>query len=274
MIALWIGMLFTVGCVKPRGPVHYVGEPEAVVALARARPAAAGLRARFSVRIRTPDMGGTTPGSIIIAHPDRIRAEVYTPLGTPLLYLVSDGASLHAWLERQRVFFRGNEAADVLGNLTGGAVGIEDVVALVTARLPMPDSEILHTGRIQFAEGGVVLELVGPEEVTVRAVVDPATGMVHRLRVWQGESGSIENTDDLIMDVQYEGRVRVGKVRLPERVEIQLPSLDWTITLSIKSWSEFEAPDQAFRLQAPVGSQTKDLVESLKKIAEKQGVHP
>ncbi len=271
---LWLAALFSIACVKPRGPIHYVGDPEAVVAIARTRPAAEGLRARFSIRIRTPEMSGTTPGSFIIRHPDRIRAEIYTPLGTPLLYLVSDGTSLHAWLERQRVFFRGDEAATVLGNLTGGAVGIDDVVALMTARLPMPDSETLHTGRIQFEEGGVVLELEGPGEVTVRAVVDPATGMVLRLRVWQGESASLEVMNGLIMDVRYEGRVRVGKVRLPARVEIHLPAMDWTITLTMKSWAEFQAPPSAFQLRPPVGAQVEDLVEALRDMAEKRAVHP
>jgi hypothetical protein len=221
-------------------------------------------------------MSGTTPGSFIIDHPNRLRAEVYTPLGTPLLYLASDGASLHAWLERKRIFYKGDRAAAVLENLTGGAVGIEDVIAVMTARLPMPDSEILHTGRIQFEEGGVVLDLEGPEEVTVRAVVDPATGMVLRLRVWQGQGDSpgLRTKDGLIMDVRYEGRERIGKVRLPERIEIKLPAIQWTVTISMKSWVQAQVPETAFQLHPPVGAQTEDLVEALKKMAKKRSEHP
>jgi hypothetical protein len=226
------------------------------------------------VKIKTPDMAGTTVGSVIIGHPDRIRVEIYTPFGSPLFYLVSDGQSLHAWQHRDRIFYRGDDAGEVLSRLTGGAVGIDDVIALITARLPMPSAEILHTGQVVFAEGGVVLELKGPEEVTVRAVVDPATGMVVRLRVWAGEMAPGDYGDGLIMDVHYEGRTRAGKVRLPKQVKIELPVMEWTITLNIKSWSEYLPPDATFQLVPPVGATQVELVEALKKMAEKRAARP
>jgi hypothetical protein len=274
VISVWWALLLSVGCIKSRAPTNYVGDPEAVVAIARTRPRAEGLRARFSVKIKTPDMGGTTVGSVIIGHPDRIRVEIYTPFGSPLFYLVSDGQSLHAWQHRDRIFYRGDDAGEVLSRLTGGAVGIDDVIALITARLPMPSAEILHTGQVVFAEGGVVLELKGPEEVTVRAVVDPATGMVVRLRVWAGEMAPRDYGDGLIMDVHYEGRSRAGKVRLPKQVKIELPVMEWTITLNIKSWSEYLPPDATFQLVPPVGATQVELVEALKKMAEKRAARP
>jgi hypothetical protein len=272
MITVWLMM--AIGCLKSGPPVNYVGEPAAVVSIARTRPQADGLRARFSVKIKSPGMGGTTIGSVIISQPDRIRAEITTPFGTPMLYLVSDGGSLNAWLQRDRVFYRGNDAGEVLGRLTGGAVGMDDVIALLTARLPMPSAEILHAGRIHFADGGVELELAGPDEVTVRAVVDPGTGMLVRLRVWAGERNPVDVGDGLIVDVRYTGRTKVGKVRLPERVQIELPAMDWTITLSMKSWTAFDAPDQTFTLVPPAGAVEKDLVEVLKQMAEKRAEHP
>ena len=274
MIGVWWAILMVVGCVKSPAPFSYVGDPEAVVAVARSRPQAEGLRARFSLKISTPGMGGTVPGSVMIAAPDRIRTEIYTPFGTPLLYLVSDGTFLHAWQNRDQIFYRGEQAGEVLANLTGGAVGIDDVIALLTARLPMVGAEILHTGRVDFDKGGVALELASPEEVTVRAVVDPATGMVVRLQVRAGERADVETEDDLIMDVQYEGRVKVGKVKLPKRVLISLPSMQWTIHLTIKSWAEFEPPDSVFELSVPTGGQEKDLIESIKEMSKDKRERP
>jgi hypothetical protein len=266
---------FVAGCIKPRGPIYHVTDPETVTLIARTRPMPQTLRARFSVRIQTESVSGTVPGSLLLDHPNRLRAEIYTPLGTPLMYLVSDGEGIHAWDQRQQTFYRGEYAGLVLRHLTGGAVGLDDLLSVLTARLPMPDSEILYTGRTVFAEGGVELMMVGPDEMSIRTVVHSSTGVVQRLQVWEGEAESelTRAKGGMIIDVQYEGEIRVGRARLPERVVMIFPQLKWTITVNFRSWSTAKVSETAFGLTAPPGARIIELAEALRKMSRQHTEH-
>ncbi len=267
---IWLTVLL-VGCFKPRGPVIHVMDPETVVMIARTRAIPPTLRARFSIRISTPERSATIPGSLLLQHPDHLRAEVYTPFGTPLLYLVSDGEGLHAWDQRQQVFYQGDYAGMVLQNLTGGAVGLEDLLSVFMARLPMPDSEILHTGRTVFEDGGVELMLMGPDEMSIRSVVHPSTGVLLRLQVWEGaaESDLTHAAGGMILDVEYEGELRIGRVRLPERVVMSLPQIGWKVTINYRSWSAVDVDPGVFQLAPPPGSRVMDMAEALQQAAER-----
>lgn len=275
---LWIIVLFcVVGCFKRRTPLMQVMDPDTVVMVARTRSIPQTLRARFSVHISTPQQSVTLPGSLLIDQPNRVRAEIYSPFGTPLMYMVSDGQGLHAWDQRQKTFFHGAEAGEVLGHLTGGTVGLEDLLSVLTARLPMPDSEILLTGRTVFQEGGVELMLMGPDEMSVRTVVNPSNGVLTRLQVWEGEASSdlTRAEGGMILDVKYTGETRIGRARLPETITMNLPQMGWTITIKIRSWSIVEASPTAFQLKAPSGARVVELADAIKRLSlEKPGEHP
>ena len=212
----------------------------------------------------------TLPASVLIDHPDRFRVELLTPLGTPLLYLTSDGDSLHAWSQRDKVFYRGDEATDVLQRITGGSIGLSDFLALFTARLPMVDAEILHIGRTIFDDEGVVLIMLGPEDIRVRAVVDPQTGMVRSLRVDPPDekSGFEEPEGEALMLVTYEGLERINKLVLPRHVHVSLPKLGWTVEMEAKKWKTIDQVPNAFSLSPPKGSTIKDLTEALRQLEE------
>ena len=260
----WI-LLLMLGCSKPRGPVVPVGDPDVVVALARSRPMLTDLNGRFSVTLDTGKREFTVPASILLSQPERFRIEFYTPFGTPLLTATSDGDSLHAWNQRDRIFYEGHQASQVLKRIAGGEVGIDDFLALLTAKLPLVDAEILHIGRTVFDDGGIVIVMLGPDDIRVRAVIDPKSGMVRSLRVDppSDEAGYTEPSGDPILRVTYEGQVREGKVLLPSETMFEMPRLGWSIGLVTKRWTALDGAPDAFSLVAPSGAKIQDLKKTL-----------
>jgi hypothetical protein len=257
-------------CAKPRTTLRPMpaGHPEILVAHARSQSIKGALHGKFSTRLNTGSRDVTLPVSLLINHPDQFRVELLTPLGTPLLYLTSNGSSLHAWSQRDKVFYRGDEATDVLHRVTGGSIGLHDFLALFTARLPMVDAEILHIGRTIFDDEGVVLIMLGPDDIRIRAVVDPQTGMVRSLRVDPPDenSGFDEPEGEPLILVTYEGLVRINKLILPKHIHVSLPKLGWTVEMEAKKWKSIEQVPDAFNLVPPKNSTIKDLTEALRQI--------
>jgi len=260
------------GCAKPKGPLvpAVVGDPDVVVALARRKNTVDVLQGRFSVKIDMAGRSFTVPAAMLMDHPDRFRFELYTPLGTPLATMTSDGQNLHVWSQRDRTFYRGDAAGAVLKGIAGGEVGIDDLLSIFTGSLPMVDSEILHVGRTVFDEGGVAIVMLGPDDIRVRATIDPRLGVVRQLRVDppSENAGFEEPVAPPLLKVLYEGIVREGRSALPETITITLPRLNWSIRLTSKRWRALnEAPD-AFSLVPPPRAQIKDLAETLEQMSQ------
>jgi hypothetical protein len=268
----WLILFMALGCVKPRGPIipAVVGDPDVVVALARRQNTADTLQGRFTVTFEMRDRSFKVPAAILMDHPDHFRFEIYTPLGTPLGTIVSDGSALHAWSQRDRTFYQGDEATAVLKEITGGAVSISDFLAIITGTMPLVDAEILHIGRTVFEDDGVVIVMLGPDDIRVRAVIDPRLGVVTRLRVDppSDSAGYEEPTTKPLVEVRYEGIVREGRSILPKRITFELPRLGWRVHLDAKRWRALNQAPDAFSMTPPPKAQIKDLVETLKEMGD------
>ena len=270
MIRLWMLVaLTTVGCTKNRGPLvaHSVSS-DVVVSMARSRVMPQTVQGRFSVHIDLGDENYTVPAAVLLDQPDKFRFEVYTPFGTPLYTMASDGDAIHVWSQRSKTFYEGEDASAVLQRLTGGQIGIDDVLGIVTGVLPMVDAEILHVGRTVFEDDGVVIVMLGPDDIRVRAVIDPRHGMVRKLRVdpASAESGYEEPKTKPLLEVEYEGQVRNEGGVFPSAIEVGLPQLGWTMSIQSKRWKVLDDAPDAFTLTAPPRSTTKDLRETIESI--------
>lgn len=255
-----------VGCSRTRGPlIPHSTSSDVVVSMARARVMPDALQGRFSVHIDLGDEDYTVPAAVLLDQPDRFRFEVYTPFGTPLYTLASDGASINVWSQRTKTFYSGPDASSVLGRLTGGQIGIEDVLGIVTGVLPMVDAEVLHVGRTVFEDDGVVIVMLGPDDIRVRAVIDPRLGMVRRLRVDPAseQSGYEEPETPPLLEVRYEGQVRHEKGVFPDQISVRLPQLGWTMEIQTKRWRVLDEAPNAFTLTAPPRAVVKDLETAL-----------
>lgn len=261
-----------------RSPDMALDQLMVTVDAVRAAQAPFALQGRFSVRLESPGSSGSTKGALILHRPDRFRIELLTPLGTPLLYLASNGKALHAWSQRDGRFYRGDDAGQVLAQLTGGAVGLADVNALLTGMLPLPDAPIVSVDEDE--QGMVRLSLQAPQDVRVLAILDPHELITRELRVVrldpgedlpvQGMSDGVLTGGETLVEVRYAEVKRVGGNRLPEQILVSLPTLGWSLELEFLSWDELGQIPEVFELVPPAGAVEADLVATLRELAEKQ----
>jgi outer membrane biogenesis lipoprotein LolB len=265
---LLIGLMW--GCMTARGPLIPTSmDPDVVVALARSRPMPQSLQGKFTVHIDLGDKTYTVPAALLLDQPDRFRFELYTPFGTPLATVTSDGTALHGWSQREKVFYRGDDASHVLESVTGGKIGIEDMLGIFTGMLPMADAEVLHVGRTVFDREGVAIVMLGPDDIRLRAVIDPRIGMVRRLRVDPSSEnvGYQAPSTPPVLEVRYEGQTHAGKGILPKSILVDMPRLGWKIEIVVKKWKALDQAPEAFSLTPPPRSTVKDLRETLEEMA-------
>lgn len=260
-----VGLL---GC-GPRAVRRTSDDPAALLDAARARTVPFALQGRFAVTLRGPDLSASTNGGLVVHRPDRFRVEILTPLATPLLSVASDGQALHAFTSADRDFYRGDDAVAVLAELTGGAVSLADVVAVLTGMLPMAGADV--TSLTEREGGGAevglrVAPLPSGDQVVVRADLDP-DGVVRTVSV---ERSAVGGQPLVVLEVETLDTMRVGRSRLPEELQVRLPTLGWTVDLEFSAWDELGQIPDVFSLQPPPGSNEKDLVTTLRELAERR----
>jgi len=257
MRALFLAFLLSfAGCAK-----HDAGagaDPAALLAEARARSLPFALRGSFSVTLRRGDAEVSTRGGMVLHAPDQFRVEINGPVGTPAVIVASDGTAINVWDATKQVYYSGQNAASVLGELTGGAVSLSDVVRVLTATLPLPDASI-STSSVDGRDLSLVM--TGEQEVSVAATVDGRTSLLRALDVRRAEQ--------TLIHLDYGRGKRVGKMILPWALKLDAPSLDLGLEIEMESWDELGQVPQVFDLRPPKGATEKDLVESLKESAEK-----
>ncbi|MFT4974606.1 MAG: hypothetical protein ACI8S6_000489 [Myxococcota bacterium] len=257
--ALMVMML--AGCRKT--PPEIAGPPEdaqQVVASARARTVPSALQASYGIRIDAGSTSGSTRGGMILHPPDQLRIDVLSPLNTPLAYIASDGTALHAWIQQQGTFYRGDDAAEVLDELLGGAVSGADAVAVLSGGLPMVDA-VLIDARYDEARDTLRATFEAPQGARMLAWLDDA-GTVHGLEL-AGADGRA------LMTVDYGEHALTDDILLPGEINVAFPTLGWSIDLNIRSWALLDPVPDVFTLSPPPGAVEADLIERLREAAAK-----
>lgn len=268
LLVVLLTVLFATSCGQKRRIRMAQEQPDELVADLRKRPLPYALQALFNVKVSGPSLQGTTSAGMVLSRPDRFNINVQTPLRTPLLYLASDGRVMHAYTHQDSTFYRGDDALAVLGELSGGAAGVPDLLLLLTGGLPLPDAKVLEVG---VTEGRIHVELAGPQDSRVSAWVDPKTELFRRLEVRSMVDGALTDpwvTAEIPNAMHFQGGW------LPEELIIELPTLGWRAELTFHTWDELGVIPDVFVLAPPGGAAQKDLVETLREMAEKQGVRP
>jgi hypothetical protein len=225
------------------------------------------LQARFNITIRGPDDEISTQGAMVLFAPDKIRLDVQTPLITPMFLLASDGSSLDIWLHRDGVFLQGSDALVVLEQITEGAIALEDVLVLMTGGLPLEGAEV---STVEWLDDEVHVRVQSSRQIYADVWLQPETDTVRLFEVRRDGTGE----DELIFRVELGDLMGVGRQELPEEMKIELPSIGWGVELEIRTWDELGVIPDIFTLAPPPGAQVHDLVETVRSLAESQGVHP
>ena len=260
--SLWLSL---VGCDKNGPPPEVPVEPiEAIAVLeqARARPVPAQVRVRFQIKVRSEalDVAGSTGGGLVLARPGRGRLDVLGPLGSPLVSIAADGQSLDALLTRKKRHLQAASADDVIQEITKGAAGIDDLLAVLQGDLPFDRAPAKSLERID--DTLVRLTLGGPKGVDVRADLNALDATPRRIEAYDTEE------DRLLLAVDYEEFVDTDGVLFPEALTLTVPALDLVVTLEFKTWQTLDEVPEVFALKVPESIVTEQIEEVLKQLGE------
>ncbi len=227
------------------------------------------LKAGYTISVDAPTLGvsGSTRGALLVHRPGRFRLEIFSPLGSPLIYVASDGKAASLYLFSQNTWMGTDKAEETLRELTGGAAGLEDLISVMVGQLPFADADILSAERkdketLQYIFG---TPQGGRAEVSLREK-DLTT---QKLNAYD-ESGKN------VLSADYTDYMKVGKSRLPEEVVMTIPGVNLTLELSFDTWDELGIIPDSFEVPAPPRSKQIDLLVLLQKAREarEEGVQP
>jgi len=267
-LILVLAWLLVAGCSPKRRIRMATDAPDDLVSELRKRSIPYALKALFNVRVSGPELQGTTSAGMVLARPDRFNINVQTPLRTPLLYLASDGRVMHAYTHQDTTFYEGNDALSVIGELSGGAAGVPDILLMLTGSLPLAEAQVRSVG---VEDDLIRVELVGPRQSEVLAWVDPKTDLYRRVEVRSMRDGAL---GDPWVVAEITDAMHFQGGWLPEELRVELPTVGWTVELSFHTWDELGVVPDVFVLEPPPGSTREDLVGTLRQMAEQQGVRP
>jgi len=238
----------------------------------RTQPIPRSLQARFQIKVGSESASGSTTGAMVTHMPDKFRLEILTPLGTPMITVASNGQAIHAWSQQKATFFRGDDAHKVLGELTGGAVDMTDVLRLLTGGLPLEDAPVLAT---EAREDGVLVVLGAPGNVRVRALIAPKKRLVRRVDIGVAPSADSTEIAELYAVFDIHDHMRIDGSHYPEEMLVELPPVGWTLELTFHTWDELGVIPDVFDIEPPPNASVEDLESTLRKAADQQQLgHP
>ena len=261
---LLLACVLVMGC----GPKRVTRtEAARVVDDLRSRPIPRSLQARFQIKVGSEGASGSTTGAMVTHMPDKFRLEILTPLGTPMITVASDGRAIHAWSQQRATFYRGDDALKVLGELTGGAVDMTDVLRLLTGGLPLQDAPVLAT---EARDDGVLVVLGAPGNVRIRALIAPKKQLVRRVDIGVAPSADSIEIAELYAVFDIHDHMRIDGAHYPEEMLVELPPVGWTLELTFHTWDELGVIPDVFELEPPPGGHVEDLEATLRKAADEQ----
>ena len=151
----------------------------------------------------------------------------------------------------------------VLTELTGGVIGLTDLLDVLVGRLPLAGAAVLD---LRSVDAGAQVVLGQPDlpDFRARAVLDPATLRLRSLDVAPAAGAAPTDLGAPVFTVRLDGTTAVGDRLLPAGLTVSLPTLGWTVELSNLTWEALDEAPEVFSLPLPPGATEKDLVETLR----------
>ena len=258
-VILATSLLISCGPKKPLpGPDLDVA---ATLEMARARPIPERAQSRFNIRVRSRplEISGSTGGGLVVDRPGRMHLEVFGPLGATLAKVTSDGTALGVMMPRDKQHLVADSAEDALREVSGGALGLDDLVGLLLGDLPFDAAELVGTTTLE--DGEHELQLRSDTGIEVWVHLDPSLGTPSWLEA-RAEEGTT------MVEATYGAFEESDGFLWPSEVEVFLPSVELTVGLKYRGFALIEQPPDIFEVATPEDYTRLDLEESLKRLAQ------
>jgi len=139
-----------------------------------------GLKGLAQIKVSSPAKSFSVQQVLFARLPAFLRMESLSPLGTPLLYLVTDGRELSLYNPEENRYYRGGWRTDSLSFALPVALSPEEAVFFLLGGGPLREPETMSL-RPDEGERLWVLELLYPSRGESQALwVNPQSFQVHR----------------------------------------------------------------------------------------------
>ena len=118
-----------------------------------------GLKGLAQVKVSSTEKNFRAPEVLFVQRPAFLRIESLGPLGTPQLYLVTDGHELSLYNPGENRYYLGQATASHLSSALPVSLEPEEVVAFLLGGLPLSDYEISSV-RADREENLWILDLI------------------------------------------------------------------------------------------------------------------
>ncbi len=157
IVCLFFSACATLPVLGPEPP-----SPESLLEKVGARlQALQGLRGLAQVKVSSTQKSFHVQEVLFVRRPAFLRIESLGPLGTPQLYLVTDGHELSLYSPGENRYYLGQATANHLSSALPVSLEPEEVVAFLLGGLPLSDYETSSVGADR-EEGLWVLDLISP----------------------------------------------------------------------------------------------------------------
>ncbi len=174
-------------------------------------------KASLSLTIQAPRWGlaATVPAALVLRRPDALFLQVRGPLGGPVAEACTDRAGASVLLPGKRRLLVEADPEAAIRTATGGALGLDGVLALLLGLAPAGDGA---------ADGGVPLS-----DGRVAALTRDTRGRLATLAVRDTAGADL-------LEAAWEGWARAEGAWRPGVLDLRLPPLDLRVRARFVSW--------------------------------------
>ncbi|TNE83978.1 MAG: hypothetical protein EP330_30900 [Deltaproteobacteria bacterium] len=253
--------LLLVSCGPKNRPTPISSDIATTLEMARSRPTPERATVRVTVKVKSDPLGvaGSTGGGLVVDRPGRLFLEVFGPLGSSLVKVASDGTGLSVLLPKDERQLLAPSAEEALREISGGAIGLDDLAGLLVGDLPFDAAELKATHVLE--DGRHQAELVAPGGIQVVADLEPAIGTPIHVVARDQDGVTMVEANFGPFEADESGML------WPTEVEVLLPAVELTSSLRYKTWKPVDEAPPVFDLTAPEGFTTEDLEEALRGLA-------
>jgi hypothetical protein len=246
--------------------LHRRGEdpagPHAIERLRQA-PRPYAYKAECSFRLDAPELGltGSTGGTLILHRPSELYLQVRGPLGGVLFEMTVNEDVLGLRLPQKGLALQGRDPEAVLRALSGEALGVDALLALLTGRLPKNGLETLS---METREGRTVAQLRSPPSHPVLLSLDARGRDLGMLEI-------LDTSGRPRLEILYGPMTRVERDHLPEQISIRTPGRRLSATLKFRNWEILGQIPEVFSPATTGLVVTTDLAEAARRWLEDLG---
>lgn len=161
ILALGVPFLFSACATLPVLPPEPPAAEEILRQVDARQQAVQGFKGLAQVKVSSPEKTLSAQHVLFARRPALLRVESLSPLGTPMLYVVTDGQKLNLYQPGENRYYQGTFQASSLSLALPSELTPEEVVSFLLGGVPRRDYEKISI-RADRKEGLWVLDLLSP----------------------------------------------------------------------------------------------------------------